>query len=268
MDFDTKSLSNSIAERIKLLEKITKEKEKQLESAPKGRLRIQNRTRSKGYYWCQGDTGQNGIYIRKEDQELACRLAQKEYDNKILKLARKELNTLLRYEQILQSGNVDNLYLSYNEGRRKLVDPVVLPDDEFIESWLSESYEKKEMDERCENFFSDKGVQVRSKSEVLIASYLEKYGIPYKYERPIKLRGLGIVHPDFTCLNVSTKKEYIWEHFGMMDSERYANKNTNKISCYVQNGYFAGKNMIMTFETSTVPISTKVIKKQIEQYLL
>ena len=117
-------------------------------------------------------------------------------------------------------------------------------------------------------FFSNDGIRVRSKSELIIANMLEQNGIPYRYEYPLMLKDMGTVRPDFTCLNIRTRKEYIWEHFGMMDNIAYANKNIVKIESYEQSGYYLGKNMIMTFETSQHAISSNIIKAMIEEYLV
>ena len=54
----------------------------------------------------------------------------------------------------------------------------------------------------------------------------------------------------------------------MMDNAGYANKNIEKISIYQQNGFFSGKNMIATFESSQTPLSSKMIKGVVEEYLL
>ena len=45
-------------------------------------------------------------------------------------------------------------------------------------------------------------------------------------------------------------------------------KRVEKINAYEQSGFYQGKNMIMTFETSQYAISSYVIKNMIEQYLL
>ncbi len=54
----------------------------------------------------------------------------------------------------------------------------------------------------------------------------------------------------------------------MMDSISYANNNIHKLFYYEQNGYYAVENMILTFETSKVPLDSKTIKNKIRQYLL
>ena len=250
------------------LEKIIQEAERAIENAPAGSLRIQKKANTTQYYHRTDPKDTNGTYIHKNDIALAKKIAQKDYALKVLNLATKELAIANHYEQLLQTNSIESVFDTLSDPRKALVNPVMMPINEYVDIWLSEPYEKMDFDERYNNYFSNKGVQLRSKSEVIIANSLEQYDIPYKYERPIELKGLGKVHPDFTCLNKGTRKEYIWEHFGMMDNENYASKNVTKISTYAQNGYLAGKNMIMTFETSFCPLNTKNIKMMIKQYLL
>ena len=66
-------------------------------------------------------------------------------------------------------------------------------------------------------FYTSKGERVRSKSEVIIADVLNREGVPYRYEYPIYIKGIGKIYPDFTVLNIGIRKEMIWDHFGMMD---------------------------------------------------
>ena len=68
--------------------------------------------------------------------------------------------------------------------------------------------------------------RVRSKSEVIIADTLARHGVPYRYEYPLKLKSgrdgaFRTIHPDFLCLNVRTRAEFYWEHFGLMDDPDY-----------------------------------------------
>lgn len=53
----------------------------------------------------------------------------------------------------------------------------------------------------------------------------------------------------------------------MMDDIGYARENVDKVSRYEQAGYMPGKNYILTMETSKSPISTRIVRANIEQYL-
>ena len=130
-----------------------------------------------------------------------------------------------------------------------------------------ESHQPFAEDDETE-FYTDNGERVRSKSEVLIANAMKKHGIPYKYECPIVLKGIGKIHPDFTALNIRRRKIYYWEHLGKMDDPDYARKNTFRLNMYEKNGLFHGDSLITTRETSTLPLDTKLLDRMIDHYLL
>lgn len=267
-EFFNDTLPRIISIRKAALEKIIKEKQRSLKDTPEGHLRICCRKGHAEYYWRKTSKDNNGDYLPKGKRELAAKLAQKEYDKKLLSLAKKELRLSSAYLEHITGSPIPAVYDKLPAARKELVAPVSTPDDEYKRLWLSESYEPMGFDNDAAEYYTDNGIRVRSKSEIIIAGMLEKHDIPYKYEYPLQLSGKGTVRPDFLCLNVRTRKEYIWEHFGMMDNEEYAIKNVAKINSYSENGYFPGINMIMTFEASHIPVSSGVIKAMIKQFLL
>jgi hypothetical protein len=104
-------------------------------------------------------------------------------------------------------------------------------------------------------------------------------GVPYRYEFPLLMDknanypdfsdyDFCRLHPDFYCLNLRTRGEFAWEHFGMMDDLEYAARAAEKIQLYQENGFFPGKNLIITMETSKKPLSSRGLKNLIKEYLL
>ena len=75
------------------------------------------------------------------------------------------------------------------------------------------------------------------------------------------------IYPDFHCLNVRTRNEYYWEHFGLMDDPDYSKNAAGKLRLYTENGILPGRNLIITMETKTEPLSTKTLEKLIENFL-
>ena len=146
-----------------------------------------------------------------------------------------------------------------NNSRKQIVTPVYVSDEEFIADWKSLEYTSLGFSPDYAEYYTDNGERVRSKSEIIIANKLYRYNIPYRYECPLQLQSGVITHPDFTCLNVSTRQEYIWEHFGIMDNAEYACNAIRKINDYANSGYILGKNFIATFETSNTPINANYI---------
>lgn len=251
--------------QLEILLQVTK---KRIEEAPNGTLRITNRGNYQQYYHRIDPKDTKGVYICKTQEMLVHSLAQKDYDKKLIKEVEKQIEMLDLCLNKYKSMAIEEIYENLHELRKPLIRPVILPIEQYIQKWNTITYAKKEIVNDYGKFITDAGERVRSKSEIIIANKLHKIGIPYRYEFPISFTSGFTVHPDFYCLNVRTRKEYAWEHFGMMDNEEYANNAIRKIEEYAQNGYWLGKNFIATFESSNKPININIIEKTIQQYLL
>ncbi len=255
---------DELVKRKKYLGSVISEKEKALKKAPKGRLRCTHVRSQIHYYWRKEAGDKHG----RKDLDFAKALAQKDYDEKVLRLASEEEKQISKILACYEKGCAENLVETMPTCRRELIIPICLSDNEYIEKWQKLKYERKGFGKDVPEFFTAKGEQVRSKSEVLIADLLGRMNIPYHYEMPLRIRGAGIVYPDFTVLNVRTRKSFYWEHLGMMDDISYAEKALEKINAYMQDGHFTGDDLILTHETRQHPIRMKLIQSIIEHYLL
>ena len=97
--------------------------------------------------------------------------------------------------------------------------------------WAGEPYEKNPINPEGLTCRSEYGLSVRSKSESIIASQLERYNIPFRYEALLQLED-QIYYPDFTILNPQDNWVIYWEHFGMVDDPEYARQMDNKLAEY------------------------------------
>jgi hypothetical protein len=80
-----------------------------------------------------------------------------------------------------------------------------------------------------------KGINVRSKSEVIIADLLYSKGVEFTYERELVLGGSKRL-PDFTIEDADTGETYYWEHLGMLNDDRYHRKWEEKLAWYASHG--------------------------------
>lgn len=71
-------------------------------------------------------------------------------------------------------------------------------DDEYANMWANKSFIGKAYNDQLPYYETDNKERVRSKSELNIANALYKYGIPYKYECPLRLSNGKVIYPDFT----------------------------------------------------------------------
>ena len=235
---------------------------------PEGKLRCARRGNQVLYFRRMVPEDPAGQYIKKKDRPLAAALAQKDYNTRVLRAAWKELQylrTLMKYED---RQKVEYVYNNLDESRQVLIKPVAVPDRQFIEEWKQESFQSKGFPEGSPEYYTGSGIRVRSKSEILIADTLDRYKVPFRYEYPLSIKGHGTIHPDFTVLNVRERKEYLWEHLGMMDDPDYSERALCRIEQYESDGYFPGEQLIITHETSMHPLNTKLINKLIKRYLL
>ncbi|MCR5343777.1 MAG: hypothetical protein K6E70_10505 [Butyrivibrio sp.] len=260
------SLEAQLKEIDLLIAKTEKHLEK-LKNLPDKRIGTSKSNGCDQYFWIDRNSKKRK-YAKTSEIPMLRKIAQKDYEvrlNRKLKRIKKKLADFIDQYDI---SEIERAFENMSEARKKLIVPIIEPDELFIQHWKEVEYEPMEFRDEASIFYTEKGVKVRSKSELLIANALEKRGIPYRYEYPIKIKGIGNVRPDFTCFNCRTRKEFIWEHFGMMDDMGYVNRNIPKLNSYEQSGYFPGENMITTFETSQNPLGSGTIKMMIEKYLL
>ncbi|MCR4579004.1 MAG: hypothetical protein K5681_01520 [Treponema sp.] len=250
---------------------------KALKKSPEGSLRIAKNHNVLQYYHRKDPQNKNGDYIAKKNFKLAQALAQKEYDKALVSSLQKEAKclkkTLRSYDNFFKQNTIaEKLIERLNKNKRSLVKPVHLSDEDFEKYWKSIPYQGLPFAENYPNHITPLGERVRSKSEVLIAITLQRLHIPYRYEYPIEIKNENdkpvTFYPDFLCLNLRTRREFIWEHFGLMDDPEYACKAAYKIGLFNQNGIFAGKNLITTMETAEHPLNSKQIEKLIGEYLV
>ena len=152
-----------------------------------------------------------------------------------------------------------------------LIHPIRIPDYLYVQEWQAVTYKPKDFSADMPEYLTARGERVRSKSEIIIADTLLRLKIPYRYEYPINVKTKKgeklTLYPDFTCLNLRTRREFYWEHFGMMDNSEYSGNAVQKLHLYAQNGIIPGRNLIITMETSTIPINTKQIELLAKSYL-
>lgn len=256
-----------LEKRARLLEIAISQANGQIKNAPAGGLKITIKGNSLQCYHRTDISSTGGAYIPKEKIRTAYELAQKDYNQKFVKEASRELSIINRYLSSTESANIESIYASMGKGRKQLVTPLIEDFDSYAEKWLKREYASGHFEPGSPEHYTDKNERVRSKSEIEIANALNNFGIPYLYEFPIEIYGVQY-RPDFHCLNIRTRKEIIWEHYGMMDDISYARDNIDKLYTYESAGYMPGDNYIVTFETSRKPINIKVIKRVIEHYLI
>lgn len=111
------------------------------------------------------------------------------------------------------------------------------------------------------------GTMMRSKNEVYIASRLDHYGIPYRYECPVAHPDVFRI-PDFTIRRPRDGKIIYWEHLGLTGDEDYMSGNESKFVEYQHAGIVPWDNLIVTYDMIDGGIDAKIIEAMIQGWLL
>lgn len=261
------NLLNELEGRKQQLQYIYNILQKEAQREPEGSLRISKKGKVYQYYFVENEHEERGKYISKKHMKRIKSLAQKDYNKKVRKELEREINVIDGMIKKYNPGAIEDIFDRSSPGRQVLINPIYMPDEMFAQIWSDEEYEGLPLIDDAASFITKRGEKVRSKTEMIIANRLNDAGIMYRYEYPIKLKSGMVVHPDFLCLNMTTRKEVVWEHFGMVDNYEYATNMIRKINGYLHSGYVWGETFIASFEGSRTPVDMKVIDRMMQDYL-
>ena len=264
-----KTIESMLKKEMYQLKKIADEAEVRLKTAPEGHLRISKKKNRIEYYYKSEEgsvKNKNGKYLKKKEENVARKIAQRDYDANILRCVTRRLKTIDSFMENYKKTSLDETYQETNSYRRELIDTAILSDDEYIRQWQAVQYKGKPFADNTQVIITERGERVRSKSEKIIADKLYMLGIPYRYEYLLILDGNIKMYPDFTILRMPGREEVYLEHFGMMDDADYVDTAICKINTYERNGIYPGERLFFTHETSKNPLNTKVMDKMIRAW--
>jgi len=249
----------------KSIQNIEKELEILMKKVPEGAKLHSFRHRNKYQYFMRTDsTDANGIYLKVKDRKRAITLAQIEYYEKLLEGLKSAVSAIDQLGINCADSVFESAANSLSPGKRELINPPYISDESFISKWKNPEYAHMDFNPDYPEYYTRQNLRVRSKSEMIIADILDEAGIPFLYEKPLHLK-TGTVHPDFTLLNIKTRKELYWEHLGMMDDIDYRNNAFLKLRNYEANGLYLYDSVIWTFETGKYPLNTREIRKMVKK---
>ncbi|MBQ0165917.1 MAG: hypothetical protein KBT02_02260 [Treponema sp.] len=229
-----------------------------------GRLKISaNHGRSQFYLVHNGKRK----YLKKGLMPLIRQYAQKGYEQRLLKKIAPWLETLEDMRTAITAGDpVLQTQQALYPARKELIELIHVPDSAFVAAWKAVPFSKMAVD--SDEFRTDNGEFVRSKSELIIANELFKAGVPYRYEYPVVIAETKKqLRPDFFCLNVRTRQQFAWEHFGMMQKPDYQDKAFDKIQLYRMHKVMPDCEFICTQENLSRPLNVTYVKYLIKTYL-
>lgn len=207
------------------------------------------------------------IYLNKDNKRLISRLMEKRINERILKHIESNIKFLNKItksykgiEYFLGDGVIKEIEAKIGKGFK-------------VSYFLDDSHKVNSIDFKANEFRQSNkihktpnGIAVRSRAELVIATFLEMKGIKYIYEHTLKLP-FRTVAPDFTIMRKSDGKKIIWEHFGMMDNPGYYESRMELLTEYHEAGWLPYDNFIATFGEKDSPIDMTVLETICETML-
>lgn len=256
------SLIRDLIIRKNQLQEVLSSAEELVRCAPEGRLRIdRNNGLIRYYHVIAAYTA--GEYITKGNQELAVKLAEKDFAERLIIPVKRELTMIDNYLLFLKTKSADHLFKKLSIERQNLISPILIDSSTFSRKWLEKVYTSNPQFREGLRFTTRRGELVRSKTEVFISNTYLEFGIPYRYESPVVMEGGIVRYPDFTLLDIAHHRVVYHEHLGMMEDAEYRKSALSKLKEYAQSGIFTGKNLILTSETPYAPFDPELFRSRI-----
>lgn len=173
-------------------------------------------------------------------------LSTKYYYERLLPLAIKRKEIIQKLLDFEKEKPLERVFNDLPDSIKEFIEPFEIPLEKRIRDFESIDYQPLET--RSGNYMvkTEEGIMVRSKAEMIINDTLMKCQIPHRYEMPITV-GNTVLRPDFIVLNRKTGKQYVWEHFGIMDNPVYVERFLEKLKLYEDAGYYLYDGLIATF---------------------
>ena len=272
-DYVRKELEDKLDE----LSAIEKNALKELTKLPEGKIYAKRRGENCCQFFWKKDSETDWQYLKKSEDKFATELIQREYTEKVLKTICEQRKLIEKFVKKYNEKSVLDVVNKISEPKLEKIKMYVKDDMAYICDWYKK---QEEIIAKASKYvysikagedieiLTEKGESVKSKSEKIIADKLNMMNIPYCYEVPLYLKGYGYVKPDFKVLNVATRKEYYWEHYGMMDNKDYIIKALKKKNSYISNNFIVGYNLIETYESQSCPLDTRNVEKIIKTFLV
>lgn len=197
-------------------------------------------------------------------------LAQKEYYLRLQDAIWAEIQAIDLYREALPCPTVEKVYEELIPALQNHVIPIESCNQQTIDDWYAQHQPWAFNLQPFTGNYTYKGIQFRSRAELILATLLDQLGIPWVFEYPIQVTKDGYtetIFPDFTVLSVRTRQTFYLEYFGKMSDPKYMETNYRRLKLYEENGIFLGKQLIIIGESQQEPLDIPHTEKVLREYL-
>lgn len=105
-----------------------------LQDVPEGALRLSKTNNYIQYYHCT-EENKIGKYIGKGNETLIQKLAQKSYDEKVMRLIEKRIKQIEKLANDYENDEIKKIYLKQHKEGQYLIEPVELTWEQKLNKW-------------------------------------------------------------------------------------------------------------------------------------
>lgn len=238
-------------------------------SSPEGFLFPRQRKNSRAYYHqhkVRDGRGWQTVRINiTEDMEMQQLLLDKRLAEKNIKSLQNNIPLLQRLQKQYRSVDFRDLAKQLPKDYDELLRQKELQE---MLAWQNAPYK------RC-TYYPDMlthrtafGDYVRSKGEAIISNALYGFGVPNHYEEELFFPDARKpYYPDFV-IRLPHERYLYWEHWGLLNREKYRRDNIEKLAEYQEHGLIIGHNLIITQDDADGNCQSHVIYDTIEKIIL
>ncbi|MBR6019277.1 MAG: hypothetical protein IK055_03545 [Lachnospiraceae bacterium] len=252
--------------RLQLLENLVEDFGDRMRGLPQGQIRISHHGQRTMYYY-RGQRSERWKYMSVQERSKAEAVINRDYMEQVVAWASGEIRKIRRFLAEGYPSSAREPFSKFSLFRQDLIRPLFPSDEEVIREFYSLTYDPLETFSENKRFETGRGESVRSKAEWMIAQKMAEFDVPYQYEAPLRLKGVGTVRPDFRCFNVRRRKVIYWEHLGRMGDPEYASEALRKMQAYSASGFHIADNLIVTEETVDCPLTPATVEYWIRRML-
>lgn len=266
MDMFQKQIQLEIMKQKRLLE----EQQQILKASPEGFLFARKRKLDNTYYHQrkmrdgrQWKTIQMNI---NEDPAMQDVLLKKKFAEKLTRIYTNNIPLLEKMNNRYLSASYEDIQAELPPQYDQLLKQRQLRE---MEQWMHMPYKKCPYHPEHLTHRTAYGEYVRSKGEVVIANALYSFGIPFHTEEELIFNEecYWSYYPDFKIL-LPDYSFIFWEHWGLLDKEKYRKDNAKKLFVYHEQNLILGSNLIITNDDKYGNCHSDVVYDIIEKMIL
>ena len=240
-----------------------------LTASPEGFLFPRQRKHSRSYYHQHkvrdGRSWQTVQSNITEDYEMQRRLLDKRLAEKSVKALQNNIPLLMKLQEKYQSVDLYDLAKQIPTDYDELLKRKELQE---MLAWQNADYKRCPYYPERLTHRTAFGDFVRSKGEAIISNALYGFGIPNHYEEELFFPdSRRPYYPDFK-IRLPHEQYFYWEHWGLLNREKYRRDNIEKLAEYQENGLIIGHNLIITQDDADGNCQSQVIYDTIEKIIL